>query len=162
MVLGGRLQWPGASALNHWFYLASEGSGTKVVKGRFLHQPGLQRLDRDRHRSRQGRPDLVPHPDDVPHLEQHLRVRSEGDIKSTKDLFGVASPECKGIASSLAEAEVHAEAPSVVVPVSQRPDAEARSCGVSSVRRLTDALSKDGHQAGLGRRLACCRSHSPR
>jgi len=71
-TLGGLDPHYSSGPLNHWFYLASEGSGAKGHQRRLLQQPDLQRLDRDRHRSRRGREDLVPHPVDVPHVEQQL------------------------------------------------------------------------------------------
>ena len=63
--------------LNHWFYLASEGSGAKTINGVVVQQPDLRRLHGDRHRPGQGREDLVPHPVDLPDLQQQLRRRAQ-------------------------------------------------------------------------------------
>ena len=59
--------------LNHWFYLASEGSGAKTINGTSYNSPTCDGSTVTGHRPGQGGQDLVPHPLDVPHLLEHLR-----------------------------------------------------------------------------------------
>ena len=60
---------------NHWFYLASEGSGAKVINGVSYNSPTCDGSTVDRHRPRQGRQDLVPRAEHQVHLRQHLHGR---------------------------------------------------------------------------------------
>jgi Zn-dependent metalloprotease len=96
--------------LNHWFYLASEGSGAKVVNGVSYNSPTCNAstvtpIGRDKAAKIWYRA-----------LSTYLTSGStyasarEGAIKSAKDLFGVASLECKGIASSFSAIAVPAGA----------------------------------------------------
>jgi Zn-dependent metalloprotease len=94
--------------LNHWFYLASEGSGAKVVNGVSYNSPTCNGST------------VTPIGRDVAAkiwyrtLSTYLTSNSnyaaarEGAIKSAKDLFGVASPQCNGIAASFSAIAVPA------------------------------------------------------
>jgi Zn-dependent metalloprotease len=96
--------------LNHWFYLASEGSGAKVVNGVAYNSPTCNAST------------VTPIGRDVAAkiwyrtLTTYLTSKStyksarEGAIKSAKDLYGVASPQCKGIAASFSAIAVPAGA----------------------------------------------------
>jgi Zn-dependent metalloprotease len=96
--------------LNHWFYLASEGSGAKVVNGVAYNSPTCNAST------------VTPIGRDVAAkiwyrtLSTYLTSNSnyasarEGAIKSAKDLFGVASPQCRGIAASFSAIAVPAGA----------------------------------------------------
>ena len=86
--------------LNHWFYLASEGSGAKVVNGVSYNSPTcndstVTAIGRDQAAKIWYRA-----------LSTYLTSNStyisarEGAIKSAKDLYGVASPQCKGVAAA--------------------------------------------------------------
>ena len=63
--------------LNHWFYLASEGSGAKTINGTSYNSPTCDGSTVTGHRPGQGREDLVPHPVDLPDLQQQLRRRAQ-------------------------------------------------------------------------------------
>jgi Zn-dependent metalloprotease len=89
-----------AGPLNHWFYLASEGSGAKVINGVSYNSPtctgpsvapiGRTKAAKIWYRT----------------LSTYLTSNSgylsarDGAIRSAKDLYGAASPECAGIAAS--------------------------------------------------------------
>ena len=86
--------------LNHWFYLASEGSGAKVIKGVSYNSPTCNSstvapIGRDKAAKIWYRT-----------LSVYLTSSStyeaarEGAIKSAKDLYGPASLECRGVAAS--------------------------------------------------------------
>ena len=65
--------------LNHWFFLASEGSGARTVNGVAYNSPvcgGAAAVDRCR--PRQHREGLVPHAVDEAHLAQRLQGRPRG------------------------------------------------------------------------------------
>jgi sugar lactone lactonase YvrE len=89
-----------AGPLNHWFYLASEGSGPKVINGISYNSPTCNSstvtpVGRDKAEKIWFRA-----------LTTYLTSGSDyaaardGAIQSAKDLYGVASPECSGIAAS--------------------------------------------------------------
>jgi Zn-dependent metalloprotease len=96
--------------LNHWFYLASEGSGAKVVNGVPYNSPtcnastvtgiGRDAAARIWYRT----------------LSTYLTSNSNyaaartGAIKSAKDLYGAASAQCAGIESSFSAIAVPAGA----------------------------------------------------
>jgi Zn-dependent metalloprotease len=96
--------------LNHWFYLASEGSGIKVINGVSYNSPTCNAstvtpIGRDKaakiwYRS----------------LSTYLTSGSnyaaarEAAIQSAKDLYGATSPECMGIAASFSAIAVPAGA----------------------------------------------------
>jgi Zn-dependent metalloprotease len=86
--------------LNHWFYLASEGSGAKVVNGVSYNSPTCNAstvtpIGRDKAAKIWYRT-----------LSTYLTSNStyasarEGAIKSAKDLYGIASLECQGVAAA--------------------------------------------------------------
>jgi Zn-dependent metalloprotease len=86
--------------LNHWFYLASEGSGAKVINGVSYKSPTCDAsrvtpVGRDKAVKIWYRT-----------LSTYLTSSStyaaarEGAIQATKDLYGAASPECAKIAAS--------------------------------------------------------------
>jgi len=77
-TLGGLDPHYSSGPLNHWFYLASEGSGAKVINGVSYNSLTCNGLPVTGYRSGPGRKDLVPRPVDIPHVEQHLRGRSRG------------------------------------------------------------------------------------
>jgi len=96
--------------LNHWFYLAAEGSGAKVVNGVSYNSPTCNAstvtpIGRDKAAKIWYRT-----------LSTYLTSNStyaaarEGAIKSAKDLFGVASLECKGTAAAFSAIAVPAGA----------------------------------------------------
>ena len=86
--------------LNHWFYLASEGSGAKVINGVSYDSPtcdastvtpiGRETAEKIWYRT----------------LTTYLTSGSDyaaardGAIQSAKDLYGADSPECTGVASA--------------------------------------------------------------
>jgi len=109
-TLGGLDPHYSSGPLNHWFYLASEGSGAKVINGISYNSPtcdgstvtaiGRDAAERIWYRT----------------LSTYLTSTSnyaaarEGAIKSAKDLYGGASPECAGIESSFSAIAVPAGA----------------------------------------------------
>lgn len=163
-TLGGLDSHDSAGPLNHWFYLASEGSGAKVINGVSYNSPtcnasrvtpiGRAKAAKIWYRT----------------LTRYLTSTStyaaarEGAIQSAKDLYGAASPECVGIAASFSAigvprgAKVCASTPTIPVAASTR---------LSDLNRdgLTDLVARDrggllwlypGNGAGgfLSRRLA--------
>jgi Zn-dependent metalloprotease len=96
--------------LNHWFYLASEGSGAKVLNGVSYNSPTCNAST------------VTPIGRDVAAkiwyrtLSTYLTSNSTyaaartGAIKSAKDLYGVASAQCAGIAASFSAIAVPAGA----------------------------------------------------
>ena len=111
--------------LNHWFYLASEGSGAKVINGVAYNSPtcnasSVTPIGRDQAAKIWYRT-----------LSTYLTSNStyasarEGAIKSAKDLFGLASLECQGVAASFSAIGVPAGATGC------RPDAGRRHRGGS-------------------------------
>ena len=96
--------------LNHWFYLASEGSGAKVINGVSYNSPtcnastvtGIGRAAAEKIWYRT--------------LSTYLTSRSnyaaarEGAIKSAKDLYGAGSSQCTGTAAAFSAIAVRAGA----------------------------------------------------
>ncbi len=94
--------------LNHWFYLASEGSGAKVVAGVSYNSPtcnsstvtaiGREAAAKIWYRT----------------LSTYLTSNSDyaaardGAIKSATDLYGAASPQCAGVAAAFSAIAVPA------------------------------------------------------
>ena len=88
--------------LNHWFYLASEGSGAKVINGVSYNSPTCNAST------------VTPIGRDAASkiwyrtLSTYLTSNSNyaaartGAVKSAKDLYGASSPECAGIVASFA------------------------------------------------------------
>jgi Zn-dependent metalloprotease len=119
--------------LNHWFYLASEGSGAKVVNGVSYDSPtcnastvtpiGQDKAAKIWYRT----------------LSVYLTSNStyatarEGAIQSAKDLYGAKSSECAGIAASFS---------AIGVP------AGALSCGVTPPPVGGNLLSNPGFESG--------------
>ena len=86
--------------LNHWFYLASEGSGAKTINGVAYNSPTcngstVSAIGRDKAQKIWYRT-----------LSTYLTANSTyaaartGAIKSAKDLYGATGPECAGIEAS--------------------------------------------------------------
>ncbi|HEY5180409.1 MAG TPA: M4 family metallopeptidase, partial [Dermatophilaceae bacterium] len=96
--------------LNHWFYLASEGSGAKVINGVSYNSPtcnastvtpiGRDAAEKIWYRT------LTTY---LTSTSNYAAAR-EGAIKSTKDLYGTASTQCAGIAASFSAIAVPAGA----------------------------------------------------
>ena len=96
--------------LNHWFYLASEGSGAKVINGVSYNSPTCNGAT------------VTPIGRDVAAkiwyrtLSTYLTSRSnyaaarEGAIKSAKDLYGAGSSQCTGTAAAFSAIAVPAGA----------------------------------------------------
>src|SRR5665647_5631 len=86
--------------LNHWFYLASEGSGAKVVNGVSYNSPtcdastvtGIGRAAAERIW-------YLTLSTYLTSTSSYAAART-GAIKSAKDLYGAGSPECAGVESS--------------------------------------------------------------
>jgi Zinc metalloprotease (elastase) len=96
--------------LNHWFYLASEGSGAKVINGVSYNSPtcdgsAVTGIGRDAAEKIWYRT-----------LSTYLTSRSnyaaarEGAIKSAKDLYGAGSSQCTGTAAAFSAIAVPAGA----------------------------------------------------
>ena len=94
--------------LNHWFYLASEGSGAKVVNGVSYNSPTCNAstvtpIGRDQAAKIWYRA-----------LSTYLTSTSnyaaarEGAIKSAKDLYGIWSLQCQGVAAAFSAIAVPA------------------------------------------------------
>jgi Zn-dependent metalloprotease len=94
--------------LNHWFYLASEGSGAKVVNGVSYNSPtcnalavtpiGREKAARIWYRT------LTTY---LTSGNTYAAAR-EGAIQSAKDLYGATSAECVGVAASFSAIAVPA------------------------------------------------------
>ncbi len=109
-TLGGLDPHYSSGPLNHWFYLASEGSGAKVINGRSYNSPtcnastvtpiGRAAAEKIWYRT----------------LSTYLTSNSnyaaarEGAIKSAKDLYGATSAQCVGTAAAFAAIAVPAGA----------------------------------------------------
>ncbi|MEP7194727.1 MAG: M4 family metallopeptidase, partial [Actinomycetota bacterium] len=86
--------------LNHWFYLASEGSGPKVIRGLSYNSPtcnsstvipvGREKAEKIWYRT------LTTY---LTSSNTYAAAR-DGAIQSAKDLYGAGSSECSGIAAS--------------------------------------------------------------
>jgi len=108
--LGGLDPHYSSGPLNHWFYLASEGSGAKTINGTSYNSPtcngstvtgiGRDKAARIWYRT----------------LSTYLTSSSnyaaarEGAIRSAKDLYGASSAECTGIAAAFTAIAVPAGA----------------------------------------------------
>jgi Zn-dependent metalloprotease len=121
--------------LNHWFYLASEGSGAKTINGVSYNSPTCG-----------GAPAVTPIGRDKVEkiwyrtLTTYLTSNSsyaaarDGAILSAKDLYGATSPECTGIAASFS---------AIAVPPG------AASCGVTPPPPPgSNLLSNPGFESG--------------
>ena len=133
-ALGGLDEHNAAGPLNHWFYLASEGSGAKVVNGVSYNSPtcnsstvlpiGRDKAEKIWYRA----------------LSVYLTSGSaysaarEGAIQSAKDLYGVASVECSRVAASFSAIGV---APG------------AQTCGITAAPPLgRNLLTNPGFESG--------------
>jgi len=98
--LGGLDPHYSSGPLNHWFYLASEGSGSKTINGVNYNSPtcngrAVTPIGRDKAEKIWYRT-----------LSTYLTANStyqnarDGAVRSAKDLYGATSAECSGIASS--------------------------------------------------------------
>lgn len=103
--------------LNHWFYLASEGSGAKVINGVSYNSPTcndskVTPVGRDKAAKIWYRT-----------LSTYLTSSStyaaarEGAIQATKDLYGSGSPECVKIAAAFSAIAVPPGAQRCGVPI---------------------------------------------
>ena len=96
--------------LNHWFYLASEGSGAKVINGVSYNSPtcnastvtGIGRAAAEKIWYRTLSTYLTSN--------SNYAAARTGAIKSAKDLYGAASTQCAGIESSFSAIAVPAGA----------------------------------------------------
>ena len=94
--------------LNHWFYLAAEGSGAKVVNGVSYDSPTcnlstVAPIGRDKAAKIWYRTLSVY----LTSTSTYAAAR-EGAIKSAKDLYGLASLECQGVAAAFSAIAVPA------------------------------------------------------
>jgi Zn-dependent metalloprotease len=88
--------------LNHWFYLASEGSGAKVINGVSYNSPtcnastvsGIGRAAAEKIWYRTLSTYLTSN--------SNYAAARTGAVKSAKDLYGVGSVQCAGIVASFA------------------------------------------------------------
>jgi len=88
--------------LNHWFYLASEGSGAKVINGVSYNSPtcnastvtGIGRAAAEKIWYRTLSTYLTSN--------SNYAAARTGAVKSAKDLYGVGSAQCAGIIASFA------------------------------------------------------------
>ncbi|NMM24950.1 MAG: M4 family metallopeptidase [Phycicoccus sp.] len=102
--------------LNHWFYLASEGSGAKVINGVSYYSPtcnastvtgiGRDAAEKIWYRT------LTTY---LTSTSNYAAAR-EGAIKSAKDLYGTASTQCAGIVASFSAIGVPAGAETCETP----------------------------------------------
>ena len=108
--LGGLDPHYSSGPLNHWFYLASEGSGAKTINGTSYNSPTcdgstVTGIGRDKAAKVWYRT-----------LSTYLTSSSnyaaarEGAIKSAKDLYGASSAECTGVAAAFTAIAVPAGA----------------------------------------------------
>ena len=108
--LGGLDPHYSSGPLNHWFYLASEGSGAKTINGTSYNSPTcngstVTGIGRDKAAKVWYRT-----------LSTYLTSSSnyaaarEGAIRSAKDLYGASSAECTGVAAAFSAIAVPAGA----------------------------------------------------
>jgi len=120
--------------LNHWFYLASEGSGPKTINGIPYNSPTCNSLavagiGRDKAAKIWYRTLTVY----LTSSNTYAAAR-EGAIQSAKDLYGAASPECAGTAASFS---------AIAVPVG------AAICGITPPPSSgSNLLSNPGFESG--------------
>lgn len=116
-TLGALDEHNAAGPLNHWFYLASEGSGAKVINGVSYNSPTcndskVTPVGRDKAAKIWYRT-----------LSTYLTSSStyaaarEGAIQATKDLYGSGSPECVKIAAAFSAIAVPPGAQRCGVPI---------------------------------------------
>ncbi len=109
-TLGGLDPHYSSGPLNHWFYLASEGSGAKVINGVSYNSPtcnastvtGIGRSAAEKIWYRTLSTYLTSN--------SNYAAARTGAIKSAKDLYGAASTQCAGIESSFSAIAVPAGA----------------------------------------------------
>jgi len=102
--------------LNHWFYLASEGSGAKVINGVSYNSPTCNAstvtpIGRDKAAKIWFRALTVY----LTSSNGYAAAR-EGAIQSAKDLYGATSAECRGIGASFSAIAVPAGASTCTTP----------------------------------------------
>jgi len=114
-TLGGLDPHYSSGPLNHWFYLASEGSGAKVINGVSYNSPTCNAST------------VTPIGRDAASkiwyrtLSTYLTSNSNyaaartGAIKSAKDLYGAASSQCAGVETSFSAIAVPAGAETCTV-----------------------------------------------
>ena len=123
-----------AGPLNHWFYLASEGSGAKVVNGVSYNSPTCNTstvtpIGRDKAAK-------IWYRTLSTYLTSNSDYRSarDGAIQSAKDLYGAGSPECAGIVASFA---------AIKVPLG------SATCGITAPAPVgTNSLRNPGFESG--------------
>jgi Zn-dependent metalloprotease len=100
--------------LNHWFYLASEGSGAKVINGVSYNSPTCNALKvTPIGRAKAAKIWYRTLTTYLTSSNGYAAAR-EGAIQSAKDLYGATSPECFGVAASFAAVGVPAGAAACV------------------------------------------------
>jgi len=119
--------------LNHWFYLASEGSGAKVINGVSYNSPTCNSstvtpIGRDKAAKIWYRTMTTY----LTSGSTYVAAR-EGAIQSAKDLYGAESPECEGIAASFS---------AIAVPPG------ALSCGTTPPPLGGNLLGNPGFESG--------------
>jgi Zn-dependent metalloprotease len=99
-ALGGLDPHYSSGPLNHWFYLASEGSGAKVINGVSYNSPTCDAstvtpIGR-------GAAEKIWYRTLTTYLTSNSNYAAarDGAIKSARDLYGASSPECAGIEAS--------------------------------------------------------------
>jgi len=122
-----------AGPLNHWFYLASEGSGANVVNGVSYNSPTcnsstVNPIGRDK-AARIWYRTLTTY---LTSGSTYAAAR-EGAIQSAKDLYGAASAECVGIAASFS---------AIAVPPG------AATCGITGPPAGNNLLRNPGFESG--------------
>jgi hypothetical protein len=123
-----------AGPLNHWFYLASEGSGAKAVNGVSYNSPtcnssSVSGIGRDK-AARIWFRTLTTY---LTSSNTYAAAR-EGAIQSAKDLYGVTSAECTSVEASFS---------AIGVP------SGAQSCGTTPPPPVGDnRLSNPGFESG--------------
>jgi len=109
-TLGGLDPHYSSGPLNHWFYLASEGSGAKVINGVSYNSPtcnastvtGIGRAAAEKIWYRTLSTYLTSN--------SNYAAARTGAIKSAKDLYGAGSAQCAGIAAAFSAIAVPAGA----------------------------------------------------
>ncbi len=136
-TLGGLDPHYSAGPLNHWFYLASEGSGSKTINAVSYNSPTCNSstvtpIGRDAAAKIWYRT-LSTY---LTSSDSYAAAR-EGAIQSAKDLYGAASAQCTGIASSFS---------AIGVPQG------AATCGITPPPPPgTNLLSNPGFESGDNR-----------
>jgi Zn-dependent metalloprotease/fibronectin type 3 domain-containing protein len=120
--------------LNHWFYLASEGSGAKVLNGVSYNSstcggaPAVTAIGRDKAAK-------IWYRTLTTYLTSGSTYASarEGAVQSAKDLYGATSQECTSVAASFS---------AIAVPPG------AATCGVTPPPSVGNLLSNPGFESG--------------